>query len=142
MISSDRKKHSWAVAELMKQRAIELNMTTQQAEELYILGFLHDIGYEFAEPKNYEKHEIIGGGVLKSQGYKFWKEVYYHGVANSPYKSEYLDLLNWADMHIDSEGNYVSFDERLEEISKRYKVPIDKLNSKPIVDELKQRGFK
>ncbi|MDE6583433.1 MAG: hypothetical protein K2K31_02130 [Clostridia bacterium] len=44
-------------------------------------------------------------------------------------------------MHIDSVGKYVTFDGRLEEISERYNVPIDKLDSKPIVDELKRRGF-
>lgn len=111
------------------------------ADELYTLGLLHDVGYAFLVKKDYEKHEKIGGEFLKSQGYKFWQEVYWHGVANSPYKSEYLDILNWADLHIDSEGNYVSFDERLEEISRRYHVPIDELNSKRIVDELKARGF-
>ena len=44
-------------------------------------------------------------------------------------------------MHIDSVGNYVTLDERLEELSVRYNVPINELNSKPIVDELKARGF-
>lgn len=63
-------------------------------------------------------------------------------MANSLYQSEYLDLLNLADMHIDSEGNYVTLDGRLEEISKRYNVKIEKLNSYPIVQELKQKGYK
>lgn len=29
-------------------------------------------------------------------------------------------LLNWADMHTDGKGNRVSFDERLDDIRKRY----------------------
>ena len=78
---------------------------------------------------------------MRKQGYKFWKEVYYHGVVNSPYQSDYLDLLNLADMHIDSEGNYVTLDGRLKELSKRYNVPIKQLNSYPIIQELKQKGF-
>lgn len=142
MISSDRKKHIFAVAELLKNYALTNGYNSFQAEELYTLGLLHDIGYEFAKEEDYINHNKIGGEILKKQGYKFWREVYYHGEVDIKYKSEYLDLLNWADMHIDSSGNYVSFDERLEEISKRYNVPVDKLNSKPIVDSLKSRGFK
>lgn len=120
------------------------NMPKRQggdADELYTLGLLHDVGYAFVDKKDYENHEKIGGEFLKNQGYKYWQEVYFHGMANSPYKSKYLDILNWADMHIDSEGNYVSFEKRLQELSIRYNVPIEKLNSKPIVDELKARGF-
>ena len=79
---------------------------------------------------------------MKKQGYKHWKEVYYHGVANCKYKSKLLDLLNWADMRIDSSGNEVSLDGRLEELSKRYNVPVKELNSYPIVCELKAKGFK
>ncbi len=142
MISEDRKKHIFAVAEYLKLYAQNNKMNNTETEELYTLGLLHDIGYEFAQEKDYMIHNKIGGEILKKQGYKFWQEVYYHGEANSPYKSKYLDLLNWADMHIDSSGNYVSFDERLEEISNRYNVPINDLYSKAIVDELKSRGFK
>ena len=142
MTSEDRKKHIYGVAELMKQYAIENNLGQRKAEEYYVLGLLHDIGYEFLEPKDYEAlHEKCGGGLLKAQGYKYWKEVYYHGKANCKYRSKALDVLNWADMHIDSVGKYVSLDGRLEELSTRYNVPIDELNSKPIVDELKARGF-
>lgn len=142
MISEDRKKHIWAVAKFLKEYAISQNMPQKEVEELYTLGLLHDIGYEFLEEKDYTKHEIYGGKLLKKQGYKHWKEVYYHGVANCKYKSKLLDLLNWADMRIDSSGNEVSLDGRLEELSKRYNVPVKELNSYPIVCELKAKGFK
>lgn len=142
MISEDRKKHIFAVAEFLKEYATNENMETFEIEALYILGILHDIGYEFAEEKDYKQHNFIGGEILKNQGYKYWKEVYYHGVINSPYKSKFLDLLNWADMHIDSSGNYVSFDERLKEISERYNMPIKELDCYQLIEELKQNGFK
>lgn len=70
-----------------------------------------------------------------------WKEVYFHGLANSPYHSGFLDLLNLADMHIDSDGNYVTLDGRLQELSERYHLPINELDSYPIVKELQERGF-
>lgn len=116
-------------------------MTQEEIEDLYTLGLVHDIGYEFLEEKDYINHEIYGALLLKRQGYKYWKEVYYHGVANCKYKSKFLDLLNWADMRIDSSGNNVSMDGRLEELSRRYNIQIEKLNSYPIVCELKQKGF-
>ena len=119
----------------------ERGFSLDKCNELYTLGLVHDIGYAFLEEKDYEKHEIVGGEVLKKQGYKFWKEVYYHGVTNSPYQSEYLDLLNLADMHIDYIGNYVSFDERLQDISKRYNKKIEELKSFKLAKELKQKGY-
>ena len=45
-------------------------------------------------------------------------------------------------MRIDSSGNNVSLDGRLEELSTRYNVAIKDLNSYPIVCELKTKGFK
>ena len=47
MISEDRKKHIWAVAKFLKEYAISQNMPQKEVEELYTLGLLHDIGYEF-----------------------------------------------------------------------------------------------
>ena len=142
MISEDRQKHIFKVAEFLKNYALNSGKSNLEAEELYVLGLLHDIGYEFAEEKDYKNHNIIGGKILKNLGYKHYKEVYYHGVINSPYQSEYLNLLNFADMHIDSEGNYVSFDRRLQEISERYGITVEKLDSTPLVKELREKGFR
>ena len=119
----------------------EKGFSEEKCNELYTIGLLHDIGYAFLEEKDFIKHNVVGGEVLRKQGYKFWKEIYYHGVVNSPYQSEYLDLLNLADMHIDSEGKYVTLDGRLEELSERYNVEIEKLDSYPMIQELKQKGF-
>ena len=141
MIKEYRKQHIWAVAELMEKYGKERNFSDEKCHELYVLGLLHDVGYQFLEEKDYVTHNVVGGEILKNQGYKFWREIYFHGVVNSPYQSEFLDLLNLADMHIDSEGNYVTLDGRLEELSKRYDVPIKELDSYPIVQELKSKGF-
>lgn len=142
MISEDRKKHIYGVAKFLKDYAISQNFSLEDVEALYTLGLLHDIGYEFLEEKDYCKHEQVGGELLRKQGYKYWQEVYYHGVANCSYQSKFLDLLNWADMRVDSSGNIVTLDGRLEELSIRYNVPIKELNSYPIVCELKAKGFK
>lgn len=142
MISDDRKKHIFGVAEFLKKTATSKNMSDEKIEELYVLGLVHDIGYEFLEPQDYKNHNHIGGEILKKQGYKYWQEVYFHGEANSPYKSEFLDLLNVADGHIDASGNYVSFEDRLEDVAKRYNTPVNKLDIYPLFIELKNKGYK
>lgn len=142
MITENRKKHIWAVAEFLKNFATEQNMKSEDCEALYTLGMLHDIGYEFLEEKDYLTHNIVGGNLLKNLGYKYWKEVYYHGIPNSPYQSYFLDLLNWADARTDGTGNTVSFEEGLLDISRRYNIPVEKLEYLKLVEELKDKGFK
>lgn len=142
MISENRKKHVWAVAEFLKKFAVEQKMSDEDCQALYSLGMLHDIGYEFLEEKNYIKHNIVGGNALKNLGYKYWQEVYYHGVPNSPYQSYFLDLLNWADMRIDGAGNVVTFEESLQDVSRRYNIAVEQLSCYKVVQELKEKGFK
>ena len=116
-MNDDRLKHSYGVAKKMIELGKEINLTEDQVQELFLLGYIHDIGYQFG---NNEKHNIIGGKILKDNKYKYWKEVYYHGIPNCEYKSLYLDILNKADMMIDKYGNDIGFDKRLEDIRNRY----------------------
>ena len=70
--------HSLGVANKMKVIANELYPGNKEfIEDMFILGLLHDLGYEFAKTKL--EHSEIGGTILKKNGYKYWKEVYYHG---------------------------------------------------------------
>lgn len=115
----DRIKHSYSVALKMQEIGKSLNLTDEQINELFILGFNHDIGYQFVNDN--ESHNKIGGEILKQSNYKYWKEVYYYGEINITYSSLYLDILNLADMQIDKSGNDVGFDKRLIDIKNRYK---------------------
>ena len=142
MISKDRQKHIFGVANFMKSYAVSQGLSQEEIEDIYTLGLLHDIGYEFLNKKEYAKHNVVGGGILKKQNYKFWKEVYYHGTPNCKYQSRLLDLLNWADMRIDGQGKIVSFDERLKDASLRYSTPIENLSCYKIICELKAKGYK
>ena len=53
-------------------------------------------------------------------GFKYWKEIYYHGELDDKYTSLYLDILNQADMQIDRYGNDVGYAKSLEDIKIRY----------------------
>ena len=117
MIDEDRLKHSLAVARKMVEIGKKYNLNDEQLQELFTLGYNHDIGYEFG---NNENHRIIGGSVLKASNYKYWQEIYYHGEITSEYHSMYLNILNQADMQIDKYGNDVGYEKRLEDIKARY----------------------
>ena len=134
-MDNDRLKHCYAVANKMIEIGKEKGLTENELEELFMLGYVHDIGYQFGDN---ESHNIVGGNVLKKSNYKYWQEVYYHGVPDSKYKSLYLDILNTADMMIDKYGNDVGFDKRLEDIKNRYgKDSIQYINCVKIINELR-----
>ena len=116
-LDTDRLKHSLSVARKMVEIAKKLKFDEEKQKELFVLGFNHDIGYEYDE-KN--EHGKIGGLMLKNSGYKYWKEIYYHGEIFPEYKSMYLDILNCADMQIDKFGNDIGYDGRLNDIKNRY----------------------
>jgi len=127
MITEDSIKHSFKVAKLLKELALkDGTMDIQEANKLFTLGLLHDIGYEFGETSN---HAELGGNVLKQLNYSYWREVYYHGKSKSSYKSKILDLLNEADLRINPKGDEVSILERLKDVASRHGV-----NSKAYIE--------
>lgn len=117
-MDEDRIKHSISVARKMVEIAKIKQLSDEEIKNCFIIGYLHDIGYEFTE--NGIDHNIIGGEILKNNNFKYWKEIYYHGETDIEYESLYLDILNQADMQVDKYGNDVGYDERLNDIKKRY----------------------
>lgn len=117
-MEEDRLKHSLAVARKMVEIAKSKKLSEEEIEACFIIGYNHDIGYEFTN--NGINHNIIGGKVLEKNGFKYWKEIYYHGENEVQYQSQYLDILNQADMQIDKYGNDVGYDNRLKDIENRY----------------------
>ena len=139
-MDEDRLKHSYAVANKMVYLGKKKNLNNKELEELFLLGFVHDIGYQFGSGDNHNK---VGATILKESNYKYWREVYYHGKSDSEYKSLYLDILNTADMMIDKFGNDVGFDKRLEDIKSRHgKDSIPYKNCEKIINELKKVEYK
>lgn len=118
-ITIDRMKHSLAVATKMKDMVIDNpRRYPVDPEEAFILGILHDVGYEFSEdPK---EHANKGGLILKEQGYKYWQEVFYHGIPQEQYDSSMLRLLNYVDMITGPTGEYMTVQKRIEDIVERY----------------------
>ena len=74
-MDEDRVKHAIAVARKMIQIAKNIGLSENEINDCFIIGYNHDIGYEFAE--NIIEHNKIGGNILKECGFKYWKEIYY-----------------------------------------------------------------
>lgn len=137
-ITIDRLKHSLAVANKMKEIVEnESNKYSFDSDAAFVLGLLHDIGYAFSNNPN--EHAIIGGKILKEQGYKYWKEVFYHGVLQFEYQSLELNLLNYVDLMTSPTGEYITIQERIEDISKRYgKNSFQENEAKKLFENLKK----
>ena len=118
-ISDNRIRHMLAVSKKMEQVVSKNpNRFDASPEDAFVLGFLHDIGYEFVDEQN--DHAKTGGLILKNQGYKYWCEVYYHGIPCPDYSSELLTLLNQVDLTTGPTGEYITIEERLKDIRNRY----------------------
>lgn len=137
-MNENKLKHSIAVARKMVEIAKEYNFSDEELSNCFLIGYLHDVGYELATDGR--NHNKVGGEWLKKSGFKFWKEVYYHGEVNPNYQSIYLDILNMADMQIDGLGNVVGYEGRLEDIKTRYQeYPQIYQDCCKIVSDLKQK---
>lgn len=138
-ITDDRMMHILTVSRQMREKAHALGWSEEKCGQMFILGLNHDVGYEFGDNRT---HNHIGGEMLKQAGFKYYNEVAFHGVNDCSYKSEELDLLNWADMHTDGKGSRVTFKERLEDIANRRGLEsIAYIESKKMCDSLVQKGW-
>ena len=61
-MDEDRLRHSLAVARKMIEIGREYNLKENELKDLFVLGFNHDIGYEYGDNL---KHAHIGGDILK-----------------------------------------------------------------------------
>ena len=114
MITEDRFKHMIGVARECYKIAKEAGYTETFARQMYIIGFIHDIGYEFSS----DNHEEVGAEMLKSARYSEYI-IERHGKECPDFTiTDYI--LNKADMTIDGKGNKVTVEERLKDIEARY----------------------
>ncbi len=140
-MNNDRLVHSYNVGKKMMEIGKKYDLSESQLQELFVLGLNHDIGYEFTT--NGINHNKIGGELLKQSGFKYYKEVYYHGELTNEYNSLYLDILNMADMKIDKYGNDVGYDNRLKDIESRYGKDSDVYNNcYELIEYLKTKELK
>ncbi len=119
MITENRWLHILGVARKAKEFASKMRPDDEHyAEDMFLLGLLHDLGYEFAETG--QDHALIGGKILKRSGYRYWQEVAGHGKPEAADMTDELFILNCADMSVRADGKNCTMSERLKDIASRY----------------------
>ena len=119
MITQNRWQHILGVARKCREYAAKFRPDDSKfTEDMFVLGILHDMGYEFNQSNS--SHAAVGGEILKRNDYRYWQEVSLHGNEKVDNMSDELFILNCADMSTGPNGEDFSFIERLEEIASRF----------------------
>lgn len=95
--------------------ALSLTGNADFAEEMFVAGLLHDVGYAFAGA---DRHGAAGGEVLSRCGFKYSTAIARHGSGVSLSLAE--AIINLADMTTSKTGVQVSMEDRLAEIENRF----------------------
>ena len=127
MISDDKMKHILGVARKAYNLAKLRGHNEDYAWKMWLLGYLHDIGYEFAISP--EVHAITGAKMYlrlpesttpSDQNDPIFLAIKEHGDPDAAHQSEEWLILNQADRLIDSTGKEVGYDKRLQDIRTYY----------------------
>lgn len=144
-ITDERMMHMHGVAEYMHAHALDVGLNP---EKMYVLGLLHDIGYVDGK----FGHEARGANILKSLGFEteYFISILWHGSRPSDFLAltkgrakdvpKELALLWEADMHVNSKGEEVTFDERLRDVRERYPEGNEYASCSEIIAWLKENG--
>lgn len=134
-ISDDRMKHILAVARQAYNIArTKYKLNENDCRKAFIIGYLHDVGYEFSE--NNLEHPEKGFSLIRDTLGVEIQEILKHG---DPYAEQdlFLAILNEADLTVDSKGNIVTVEERLNDIKSRYSADaIEYLNPLSVAKKL------
>lgn len=120
-ISNDRLSHMLSVARKCYEIAKKEGFEEDFCRKMWLIGWLHDIGYEFTTEK--EKHPDISVELIQNLYVNIndvdINAIKYHGRNPKKITDEWR-ILNTADMLIDSKGNDVGVMARLEDIECRF----------------------
>lgn len=145
-IDDNRLLHMREVGRLCSDLAREVfGWDEKQSRHMFVMGFLHDIGYEFAE--NQTDHEEIGGDLLSATNYLHAEPIRLHGDPNADLSDDRLLILNISDMTVSGDGRRVGFETRLQDIADRYGKDSQQYQTAArVIDsiqlELERRGLK
>lgn len=116
-ITENRMKHMLGVARKSYEIAKEkYHLSEFDARKAFVIGFNHDIGYEFS--KSPSNHPFIGYEMIENAFNSECLPIKNHG--SNIEQNVFSKILNEADLQVDSKGNFVTVEERLEDIKSRY----------------------
>lgn len=123
MISENKIKHILNVARRCKEIAKEQGLPESEQNACFIMGFLHDIGYDnLSEGEEVENHPERSYEMIQD-GLKYIDEIS-NAIRNHGMKYKDLTvfdkILNTADLQVNFYGERVSCEERLKDIASRH----------------------
>lgn len=135
-----RYKHCYGVGKRMYTYAKDkLHKDENFCIEMFTLGNIHDIGYEL-DGDAFKHDEILANALQNS--YTYWREIKYHSKLQLDYDSLAMRLLYFGDCTVDGNGNWCTFEQRLEDISNRHgKTSEVYLETEEIIKYLIKLGF-
>ena len=127
-ISEDRLHHMLGVARKAYKIALDRGHDKTFATKMFVIGWNHDIGYEFSKYK--EEHPMVSASILSltfyDEGQDMGKNggnainaILSHGLYTDEKTEEWI-ILNQADMQISPNGKEISVSERLDDIKERF----------------------
>ncbi len=133
-ITENRLHHMLGVARYMYAHALGRGASEDEARDMFVLGFLHDIGYEWDDS---EDHGAVAYEILEKTNYAHSLAVKEHGSSNPSLLglTYVLRLLNEADMHIGPDGTPMTVEERLVDIGARYGLESEQYKNAVIVSQ-------
>ena len=135
-----RYKHCYSVGKKMYQYAKDmLKWDDKSCIEMFVLGNMHDIGYEM-DDDCFGHDKVLADAIHGT--YRYSNEIELHTHIQKRYDTPAMRLLYFADMTVDGEGNWCTFQERLQDIENRYGKESNVYEeSVKIVQYLRKLGF-
>lgn len=121
MISLNKLKHTISVARECRELAKKLRLPKDKQNAAFVMGLLHDIGYEDCG-ENISEHPEVGYNLI--QDYLANADEINNAIRNHGRKLDNIGvmdfILNFSDLTIDNMGNHVTIYERLETLKNKY----------------------
>lgn len=121
MITDLRKNHILGVARKLQQLSYQFFQNDEEkAREMFLIGWLHDFGYEFVDKNTVIQHPFKGAEILNRTGFKYAQVIAQHGDPEIKEMNDELFLLNCADMMIGPNGEEMTLAERVQNMILRF----------------------
>lgn len=137
-ISEDKLKHTIGVARKCYDLALhKYDLSEDEAKSAFVMGFLHDIGYEFVDDTS--KHPEESYKLVKSIDDNMLNAIRSHGNPDVEVCTVWNDILNEADLTTSSKGEDCTMFYRLADICLRYGKDSNEFkNAKRLADKFKE----
>lgn len=119
-ITDDRMHHILSVARACYTLAHDRGYSEDFCKRMFMLGYIHDVGYEFAQSPS--EHSHISKELLELLGVHddIAKEAIQHHTMYTASPSVEWEILSLADLTVGSKGKSCDVIDRLQDIKQRY----------------------